>query len=177
MAIYNQNSHTGTVFHDFSIPEKYSSLAGYAALIEAHELRVPAPDRLCIIGTKHKKYVDGRWNVFTPRHKPDDTLYGHLTFALKYEGIDLAVLNALFQATEAKDIETIIRSEPTGIYSQKIRFLWEWLLEEQLDLEDVIKCNFVSLVNIKLQYEGKHVLSKRHRVRNNLPGTKGFCAE
>ena len=35
--------------------------------------------------------------------------------------------------------------------------------------------NFVPLVNSKLQYEGKHVLSKRHRVRNNLPGTKNFC--
>ena len=175
MAIYNQNSRTGTVFHDFSIPVKGSSLAGYAALIEAHELRVPTPDRLCVMGTKHKKYVDKRWNVFTPRHKPNGTLYGHLTFALKYEGIDLAVLNALFQVTKAQDIESIVRSEPTGIYSRKIWFLWEWLREEQLDLEDVIKCNFVSLVNTKLQYEGKHVLSKRHRVRNNLPGTKGFC--
>ncbi|WP_136810850.1 Fic family protein [Desulfosediminicola flagellatus] len=175
MAIYNQNSQTGTVFHGFSSPEKGSSLAGYAALIEAHELKVPAPDSLCIIGAIHKKYVNGRWNVFTPRHKPDDTLYGHLTFALKYEGIDLAVLNALFQAVKAQEIEPIVRSEPTGIYSRKIWFLWEWLRDEQLDLGDVIKCNFVSLVNTKLQYEGKPVLSKRHRVRNNLPGTRNFC--
>jgi len=117
MVKYNHNSRTRTVFHDFSTPEHGSSLAGYAALIEAHGLQVPAPDSLCIIGTKHKKYVDGRWNVFTPRHKPVDTLYGHLTFALKYEGIDLAVLNSLFQMIHAKDIEAIIRLEPTGIYS------------------------------------------------------------
>lgn len=175
MANYNQNSRFETVFHDFLVPEKGSFLAGYAALIEAHELRVPAPDSLCIIGTKHKKYVDGRWNVFTPRHRPKETLYGHLIFALKYEGIDLAVLNALFQTIETKDVEAIIRSEPTGIYSRKIWFLWEWLREEQLDLENATMGNFVPLVNSKLQYEGKHVLSKRHRVRNNLPGTKNFC--
>ncbi len=175
MAKYNQNSCSGTVFHDFSIPEEGSLLAGYAALIEAHELRVPSPDTLCIIGTKHKKYADGRWNVFTPRHRPEDTLYGHLTFALKYEGIDLAVLNVLFQTIETKDVESIVRSEPTGIYSRKIWFLWEWLCEEQLDLEDATRGNFVPLVNSKLQYEGRHVLSRRHRVRNNLPGTKNFC--
>jgi hypothetical protein len=46
----------------------------------------------------HKKYNNhGRWRIFTPRHKPEDTLYGHLIFALKYEGIDLAALNALFR--------------------------------------------------------------------------------
>ena len=86
----------------FQSPEKGCFLAGYAALIEAHNLKVVAPDTLCIIGTKHKKYADGRWNVFTPRHRPEDTLYGHLTFALKYEGIDLAVLNALFQTIEGR---------------------------------------------------------------------------
>jgi len=175
MAMYNQNSRIGTVFHDFPIPEKDSLWAGYSALIEAHNLKVPAPNSLCIIGTKHKKYINGRWNVFTPRHKPEDTLYGHLTFALKYEGIDLAVLNALFQTIEAKELETIIRSEPTGIYSRKIWFLWEWLRDEQLDIEDAKKGNFIPLVNSKLQYEGKDFLSRRHRVRNNLPGTKNFC--
>ena len=136
---------------------------------------MPLPDTLCIIGTKHKKYVDGRWNVFTPRHRPEDTLYGHLTFALKYEAIDLGLLNALFQVVSATDIASMVRSEPTGIYSRKIWFLWEWLREKRLDLEDAAKCNFVSLVNSKLQFEGIHVLSKRHRIRNNLPGTKHFC--
>ena len=175
MAIYNHNSSTRTVFHDFSIPEKGSFLAGYAALIEAHNLKVPAPDYLCIIGIKHKKYVNGRWKVFTPRHRPEDTLYGHLTFALKYEGIDLAVLKALFQTIKAKELETIIRSEPTGIYSRKIWFLWEWLRDERLDIEDAAKGNFVPLVNSKLQYEGRHVPSRRHHIRNNLPGTRNFC--
>ena len=58
MAIYNLNSRRGPVFHDFSSPEKGATLAGYAALIEAHELQVPLPDSLCIIRTKHKRYVE-----------------------------------------------------------------------------------------------------------------------
>ena len=155
--------------------EKGSSLAGYSALISAHDLKVPVPDYLCAIGTKHKKYDHERWHIFTPRHKPQDTLYGHLIFALKYEGIDLAVLNALFQTIKAKEIQEIICSEPTGRYSRRLWFLWEWLREEQLDIEDARTGNFVPLVNSKLQYEGKSYPSRRHRVRNNLPGTRNFC--
>ncbi|MCA1794975.1 MAG: Fic family protein [Desulfobacteraceae bacterium] len=173
MTIYNQNSQNITIFHD--LPSKGNSFAGYSALISAHDLKVPAPDYLCAIGVKHKKYDMGRWRIFTPRHKPEDTLFGHLIFALKYEGIDLATLNALFQEVAAEEIQKIICSEPTGSYSRRLWFLWEWLREEQLDIEDATTGNFVPLINHKLQYEGKSYPSKRHRVRNNLPGTRNFC--
>lgn len=175
MAIYNQISQRITLFHGFPALEAGTLLAGYAALIQAHELKVPIPDHLCAIGTKHKKFDYERWHIFTPRHRPEDTLEGHLTFALKYEGIDLAVLNALFQEIEAKEIEKIIRSKPTGRYSRKLWFLWEWLDGQRLDIEDARTGNFVPLVDGKLQYEGKSHPSKRHRVRNNLPGTREFC--
>ena len=175
MTVYNQNSRRLTVFHGFPAIEEGSRLAGYSALIKAHGLKAPVPDYLCAIGTKHKKYDEGRWRIFTPRHKPEDTLYGHLIFALKYEGIDLAVFNALFQTIEAKEIKEIILAEPTGSYSRRLWFLWEWLCEEQLDIEDATKGNFIPLINNKLQYEGKTHLSRRHRVRNNMPGVHNFC--
>lgn len=175
MAIYNQNSHRKTIFHEFPPLEEGATLAGCSALIEAHGLRVPTPDYLCAIGTKHKKYAQERWQILTPRHKPEDTLYGHLTFALKYEGVDLAVLNSLFQTIEAHQLETIIRSEPTGSYSRRLWFLWEWLRDKELDIPDATRGNFVPVVNDKLQYAGKAVQSRRHRVSNNLPGTRDFC--
>lgn len=172
---YNHISRHRTISHDFPNLEEGFRFAGYSALIQANDLKIPFPDYLCAIGKKHKKYDFDRWHIFTPRHKPNDTLYGHLTFALKYEGIDLAVLNALFRSTEAIDLEIIIRSEPTGIYSRKLWFLWEWLCEEQLDIEDATTGNFIPLINSKLQYEGRSRPSRRHRVRNNLPGTRNFC--
>jgi hypothetical protein len=175
MANYNQNSWNKTIFHGFPMLEEGARFAGYSALIQAHDLKVPMPDYLCAIGTKHKIYDHERWHIFTPRHKPQDTLYGHLVFALKYEGIDLAVLNALFQNIEPQEIQAIICSEPTGSYSRRLWFLWEWLRKERFDIEDAKTGNFVPIVNIKLQYEGKSFPSKRHRVRNNLPGTRNFC--
>lgn len=117
----------------------------------------------------------GRWHLFTPRHKPDDSLQGHLTFALKYEGVDLAVLKALFKSIAPLQIADIVRAEPTGAYSRRIWFLYEWLCDARLDLEDATQGNFVSLINDAIQYPGPSRNSKRHRVRNNLPGTRKFC--
>ncbi len=172
---YNQNSRSITTFHAFPALEEGSTLAGYAALIEGHGLSVPAPDSLCAIGTKHKKYDKGQWRIFTPRHKPDDSLYGHLTFALKYEGVELGVLKALFEKIEPEMIAAIVRSEPTGAYSRRIWFLYEWLCNEKIDIEDAAQGNFVLLINDALQYAGPSRDSRRHRVRNNLPGTREFC--
>jgi len=74
MGRYNQFSLHKILFHHFPLLEDGSSLAGYSALIEAHGLRVVQPGYLCCIGQKHKKYVHERWRVFTPWHKPGDTL-------------------------------------------------------------------------------------------------------
>ncbi len=175
MIEYNQNSRSITTFHAFPNLEKGATLAGYAALIAGHKLSVPVADYLCAIGVKHKKYHKGRWHIFTPRHKPDDTLYGHLIFALKYEGLDLSILKALFDTIDPNIIAQIICSEPTGAYSRRIWFLYEWLSNKKLAIEDATQGNFVTLINDKLQYPGPERDSRRHRIRNNLPGTREFC--
>jgi hypothetical protein len=54
-------------------------------------------------------------------------------------------------------------------------FLWEWLRDSQLDIKDAAMGNFVPVIDNRLQYEGKSYPSRRHRVYNNLPGTRNFC--
>jgi len=168
-------SQSVTVFHDYPLPETKATLVGYIALITDYDLGVPIPDLLCAIGEKYKKYEKGQWRVFTPRHAPENTLYGHLTFALKYEGIDLGVLKVLFDQIDPALIVNIVQSKPTGIYSRKIWFLFEWLQSEKLDLPDLSQGNFVALINDKLQYPGPSRPSRRHRIYNNLSGTQDFC--
>lgn len=175
MPKYNHISQSIIAFHAFPTLEEGATLAGYAALISDYNLSVPIPDYLCAIGIKHKKFEKGRWRVFTPRHKPDNSLRGHLTFALKYEGIALEVLKGLFDATEPETIAEIVRLEPTGSYSRRIWFLYEWLCDKELDIEDASQGNFVELVNSTLQYPGPSRNFRRHRIRNNLPGIRGFC--
>lgn len=163
------------VFHGRQAPEK-GLLVGSGAVIEALELPVPLPYKLMLISNKHRRYRKSDWLVFTPRHKPNDSLYGHLVFCLKYEGINLLFLKKLFEKVEEAVIENLVKNEPLGQYSRKIWFLYEWLMNKKLQILDLKEGNYISLVDENLQYAiDKGVNSTRHRIRNNLPGTVGFC--
>lgn len=157
------------------LPEPNAKIIGYAALVDQYELKVPLPLILSSIGEKHTKYSSNGWQVLTPRHAPEDSLYGNLVFALRYEGVDLAVLNALFSVIKKLDIEDAIKQEPNGAYARRIWFLYEYLSETKLDIPDLTQGNFVNLIDNKMQYAGPARNSKRHRIRNNLPGVKNFC--
>jgi len=163
-----------TLFHDRRLPERAIPV-GYAALINALHLRVPLPRTLSAAGPRHKQYQRDGWHIYTPRHAPAANLDGHLTFALKYEGLDLGVLKALFQATGPGPLEAIVRATPTGSYARRAWFLYEWLLGTKLDLPDADKGAYASVVDSDLQWAAPGTTSPRHRVKNNLPGTPLFC--
>lgn len=167
-------SRTITVFHGMNTPEE-GVLVGYGAIIEAYKLAVPLPHQLSLISTKKRKYETAHWRVFTSRHQPEDTLYKQLIFALKYEGVHLLVLKRLFEVVPQEEIETIIKGEALGQYSRRIWFLYEWLLQTRLLIEDLSSGNYVKAIDDTLQYALDGKRSSRHRILNNLPGTVNFC--
>ncbi|MDO7173860.1 Fic family protein [Mariniflexile sp. AS56] len=170
----NRFSHKITVFHGIKAPEE-GVLVGYSAIIEGLQLQMPFPEQLTIISAKRRSYSTENWNVFSSRNAFDDTLYKHLVFALKYEGVNLLFFKKLFDKLSEKDITTLLQLEPTGQYSRKIWFLYECLLQKQLDIKDLTIKNFVPLIDDKMQYAIKGSRSSRHRIINNLPGTIAFC--
>jgi hypothetical protein len=164
-----------TVFHGRIAPEE-GMLVGYGALIEAFALKAPLPDVLSLISPKKRKYNRDEWQVFTSRHLPEDTLYKQLVFALKYEGINLLVIKNLFEEMSDSDVVQLLQEEPTGQYSRKLWFLYEWLFNKALSISDLKMGNYVPLVDENIQYAiemGEK--SGRHRIINNLPGTRNFC--
>src|SRR5207249_7330284 len=82
--------------HGRALPEPAIPV-GYAALIERFGLSVPVPPRLAAIAERHHPVSNQSWNLLTPRHRPPNTLEGQIVFALKWEGLDLGVLGALFK--------------------------------------------------------------------------------
>src|SRR5690606_17924405 len=93
----NHFSYLITVFRERVAPEE-GYLAGYGTIVKHYDLQVPLPDRLAIISRKHGKSREtADWIVLSPPYKPADSLMGHLTFALKYEGIDLGILKKVFE--------------------------------------------------------------------------------
>ncbi len=141
-----------------------------------HDLRVPQPSRLAAVAERYRPVSTPEWRLFPPSHAPDESLRGQLQFALKWEGVSLVVLAALFREIDPREIVRMVRDKPTGVYVRRIWFLYEWLLDTRLDLPDAGKVKAVPVVDPKRQFAPETgPLSRRHRVRNNLPGTRRFC--
>jgi hypothetical protein len=163
-----------TVFQGRRLPEK-ATLAGYSALIDAFNLAVPLPRILSAIGEHHRIIEQDYWRIMTPRHAPHPTIEGHLTFALKYEGLDLAVLKRLFLAMGAAPIVEIVQNKPSGSYARRIWFLYEWLTGSALDIPDATDGRYIQVVDPELQFAAEDRNVPRYRVKDNLPGTPDFC--
>ncbi len=168
---------TADFFNGLRLPEKGAHLAGYSAVISAYHLEVPLPDILSAISQKHKQYLKDSWQMFSTSYRPQDNLYSHLVFALKYEGVNLSVLIALFKTVPQQQFEEIIKLEPLGSYSRRIWFLYEWLTGDKLNIADIkdTKVRYVDALDSKLQYAGPSRRNLRHRINNNLPGVPNFC--
>ena len=164
-----------TDFRTIPLPEP-GIPAGYAALIDRYDLCVPLSGRMAAIAGRHHPRSSEHWLMLTPRYAPNGDLAGHLTFALRYEGLNLAVLSSLFRAVTPGEIAAIVEASPTGSYSRRIWFLCEWLTGIQLELPDAGPVRAVPVVDTEQQLAlAQGEPSPRHRVINNLPGTPAFC--
>lgn len=162
-------------FHGRSLPE-LGIPAGYAALIERFDLALPLPRQLTAIAARHHPSASATWQMLTPRHRPADTLEGQLVFALKWEGVDLGVLAALFTAVEPNAVTELVRATPTGAFARRTWFLYEWLTGRELDVPDPGKVRVVPVVDPEQQVAlTTGVPSPRHKVIDNLPGSSSFC--
>ena len=108
--------------------------------------------------------------------RPADTLAGHLTFALKHEGVHLEFLARLFDVALVADLEAWVAAEPTGQYARRAGFFYEYLTGRHLTFAGVVAGNYVAALD-----EGAYITATRPvnnprwRVRDNLPGTRDYC--
>lgn len=163
-----------SIFHGRLVPED-GVIVGYGAILEVYQLDVPIPTQLAFVSTKKRQSETDNWKIFSSRYLPEESLYKHLIFALKYEGVNLFIFKRLFEKLEKEELKTIIQAEIQGQYSRRIWFLYEWLMGAKLDIPDLKTGNLVSIIDEKLQYAIPGTRSPRHKIINNLPGTVDFC--
>jgi hypothetical protein len=159
--------------------QNIAGYAGYKWLSEAYDVAPVQPFRVrSVIGSARSSTLSNGLTVETyPAHyQPDATLSAHLTFALKYEGIELDFLDRLFEVTGPAPIAKWALDEPTGAYARRCGFLYEWLTDSILDGVGDAGGNYVDLLRSS-QYLTATVPDKvrRWRINNNLPGTRAFC--
>ena len=119
-------------------------------------------------GYVHERYL--------PSARPEPTLAGHLTFALKHEGLHLELLSRLFDVIPAGELEAWVAAEPTGQYARRAGFFYEFLTGRRLNLPRAVSGNYVAALDSDTYLTaGQAVNHPRWRVRDNLPGTRDYC--
>jgi hypothetical protein len=129
-------------------------------------------------GRQEQDLGSHRIQLFQSRYQPDDTLVGHLQFALRYEGVNLQLLNLLFEIADSQQLCEWITNSPTSAYARRACFLYEWLMGTQLPVESPVpsKMRYVDVLDTDMQFgTGAATKDPRFRVNDNLPGTRDFC--
>lgn len=154
--------------------------AGYAYLFNRLNI---APishwhvSRVSSSGIHQKDFLNGvRIDVYPSRYWPGDTIGDHLEFALKYDGVNLGILYQIFEKLSEMDLRRFIQSKPTGKYTRRIWFFYEFLTGKRLAIEDLHRGNYVDALEKRTYYTVQNgERSGRHRIVNNLLGVQAFC--
>jgi hypothetical protein len=163
-------------FTDFT-PKTNAEAIGLHKLIDDFSLPInrPAVRSEIVRGARRTRIADGIvLEQYPPSYAPTD-LFGHLRFAMRYEPIDLAVLDALFQKIEQSAFEAWIKTEPVGKYARRAWYLYELLTGPLLDIPDVPPTENVLLLDPKLHITATGRRVRRQRIIDNLLGNKDYC--
>lgn len=120
-----------------------------------------------------------------PKYQSTASLAGHLQFALRYEGLNLQVLALLFDVTleeRAAEVQSTLckwlQSSPNSQYARRACFLYEWLTQLALPIDDPVsgRASYIHAIDSSLQFAREPgEKCQRFRVINNLPGTPAYC--
>jgi len=154
--------------------------AGYGALIERLGLQVIPNWHESSVTSSRTRRLDATGGVvretYTARYWPGETLGGHLEFALKYDGTNLALLACIFRAVDVGEFTAYVQSRPTGKYARRLWYLYELLTGRRLPLEDLNRGNYVNLLEPDEYYTTSPVRQiRRQRINDNLLGDDRFC--
>lgn len=163
-----------------AIPANGAKPAGYAVLVDRLGIRTIDNWHESLIGPGgvHRiEFHDGMVReVYPSKYWPGDGLGDHLEFALKYDGVNLAILASVFQVAEPSEIEAYVASKPSGKYARRIWYLYELFTGRRLGLEDVKGCRYIDLLD-----PDKYITASpakriaRQCVNDNLLGDARFC--
>lgn len=160
-------------------PPREATPVGYQALVDELGLSVMPLALTSLVRPRGVLRVesgpDQAVQYFPSGYAPESTPTGQLEFALKYEGVNLEVLRAVFDRLDARELAAWVRSKPTGRFTRRVWFLCEWLTGKVLDVPDATRVAYVDALGADRHFTATGVPSPRHRVRNDLLGVPSFC--
>lgn len=153
--------------------------AGSLWLVSHFELTGISLTHLSYIGTRGKMEVSSDGSIiqtYGPKYAPKrDDVFGHIEFMLKYDDLNLDLLYAIFCRVKEQDLLLYILESPNSRYARRIGYLFEWLTNRKLALENKISGNYVDLLDPERYVTGRPIKSKRWRINDNFLGISAFC--
>ena len=172
----------GESFLELSGRPAETQLIGYAALIEHYGLTCPTPRRLTAFAAVGQRITQRREGVdwlLLPRsagYRIPGRPIEHLGVALKHEGVDLRLLDRLFQNDLADELAAFVEENKRGLYTRRAWFFYEWMTARRLPIGDLDAAQYVPALDPnRYIVRRRSERSSRHKVDNNLPGVPGFC--
>lgn len=155
---------------------------GYQFLIQYFSLNVIPPYKCSYLTSRSVRtkeiFPDGENEFLPQKFKTDGSWQEHLLFALKNEGINPQILNALFKKLDKNELLVLIQQKIHSIYSRRIWFFYEFLMKEELPIPPIKTGNYDFALPQNEYFvldEAHSVRAKRQRLWNNLPGNADFC--
>jgi hypothetical protein len=112
---------------------------------------------------------------YGPAYAPEETIAGHLKFALKNEPLDMGLIAAACKAIKPTEIEEWVRHEPNGAFARRAWFMYEWFTETTIDLPNAGVVTYATALNPRLNMTSIGRSSPRHKIIDNMFGVPGFC--
>ncbi|MDR2441078.1 MAG: Fic family protein [Planctomycetaceae bacterium] len=161
-------------------PTIHLTPAGYEALIERFQLEV--------IPNWHESFIADIDNhsteivankireIYPAKYHYNNMLGEHLEFAIKNDGVNPAILAAVFQIAPRSELTDYIVSK---LYDNYARCLWYWfefLTGEKLTIDDLTTGDYIPLLEPNKYYTISNPQPiSRQRIYNNLIGNAQFC--
>jgi hypothetical protein len=130
------------------------------------------------VGTRPKKEVEETGNIieiYPPNYQVREATLDHIEFGLKYDDWNLDFLTSVFKRISQEEMVAYIGTRPRGINQRKIGFLYEFLINQKLSLEDVGKTNYVDLLDSDRYITGGTIKNSRWAINDNLLGERAYC--
>jgi hypothetical protein len=150
---------------------------GYAHLIEHYRLPAVQSGPPAYRSTAvNRRVATGTEIRFPVNVALEDSPLGHLEFALRNEGIDLAVIAAALRHIDREALVRRLREMPNGESIRRIGFLWEWVHDCPLDAGIQVSARYIELLP-----SDRYVTAARprrhagYRVIDNTLGDRRFC--
>lgn len=105
--------------------------AGQIALHTLLQMRRPLPAVRSFIasGARRTREAAGNTEEYYPlQYLSEGSPISHLKFALKYEPIDFGIVYETSRVIGPEPVEAWLRAEPTGNFSRRAWFLYEFLM-------------------------------------------------